>query len=78
MVNLLKLDWKAILTAISGAAILIMQIVNVILSNDIDSNVIHKSQLMEQKAADLRTLVEKNRADLEALHDELHQKPTPP
>lgn len=64
--------WKEILVTIAGILVVALQIINVILSNDIEHTMSQKSELMEQKAAGIQTLVERNRADLEALHNELH------
>ena len=72
--------WKEILAAVAGVLVVVLQIINVFLSNDIEGNMNRKNQLMETKAANIVTLVERNRADLEALHNELHAEratPTP-
>jgi hypothetical protein len=52
------MDWKGMLASIAGLLMLILQVINVFLSNDIDIVLGQKSILMEQKAAQLTALVD--------------------
>lgn len=61
-------NWKEILTGIGAACVVILQIVNVLLSSDIDNNIALKAKLVEQKAADMRELVERTETEIRALN----------
>jgi hypothetical protein len=56
---------KQALAVIGGIAVVILQIVNVLQSVDIEKVMGTKANLMEQKAADIRTLVNQQTAILE-------------
>jgi hypothetical protein len=56
---------KGILATIGGICVVILQIINVLQTVDIESLMGKKADLMEQKAADIRTLVNQQTAILE-------------
>lgn len=62
-------DWKKILTTIGAACVVLLQIVNVLLSTDIETSMAKKAQLMEQKAADLQTLLERTESEVKSIGD---------
>jgi hypothetical protein len=72
---------KAILATIGGICVVILQIVNVLQSTDIEKLMGTKANLMEQKAADLRTLVNQQTSILEkeiqAAKSAVTSSPTP-
>lgn len=69
---------KEILAAIGALAVVILQIVNVLQGVDIESILGKKSNLMEQKAADLSQLVKLQTQTLgQQLHDVIRPAPTP-
>jgi len=63
------MDWKGTLASVAGVLVLILQVINVLLSNDIDSSIGRKAVLMEEKAAQLQSLVNaKNEVQQERLN----------
>jgi len=52
------MNWKGTLSTIAGVLVLVLQIINLILSSDIDLTLGRKAVIMEQKADQLQTLVQ--------------------
>jgi len=48
------MNWKAILGSVAGVLVIILQLINVILSSDIDSTLLQKTDLLQQNAARLQ------------------------
>jgi hypothetical protein len=56
---------KEIIAAIGAIAVIVLQIVNVLQTIDMEALLGKKANLMEQKAADMRTLVEDRTSTIE-------------
>jgi hypothetical protein len=59
---------KQLLGWIGAICVIILQVVSVLLSNDIETNIAQKAKLMEQKASDIRTLLERTEAEVKAIN----------
>lgn len=77
MIALLE-KWKEVLAGIAAVLVLILQIINVILSSDIEYNIATKADEMRRKADALQQLTQQTKTHLEQQkNDAAQQSPSP-